>query len=262
MKILVTVKVAASLDEEFEMNDGSVDPDFLEYEVNEWDAFSLEEAVRIREELGGDDEVLVVCLGDEDAEEGIRSCLAKGADRAIRIWDEELAGADPLAVARVLAAVAERERPDLVLSGVQSSDAANSATGVAVAGFLDLPHIAVVKGLQWSAGEGSAVLQRELEGGTIETVRVSTPAVLTIQTGINEPRYANLRAIKQAREKPLEVLDLEALGLDQAAVERAAGSRTLALGRPEGGPRAEMIEGDADAVAARILEIVERRMQG
>ena len=136
----------------------------------------------------------------------MRACLAKGADRALRVWDDALEGADPLAVARVLAAVVERESPDLVLCGVQSSDAVKGATGVALAAHLGLPRVAVVKALDYDAGSGSATVERELEGGLIELLRVRLPALLTIQTGINEPRYANLRAIKQAKEKPLEVL--------------------------------------------------------
>ncbi|MGV1049387.1 MAG: electron transfer flavoprotein subunit beta/FixA family protein [Solirubrobacterales bacterium] len=264
MKILVAAKIAASLDEEFELVDArTVDPDFVEWHLNEWDACALEEAVRIREGRAAEgDEVIVVCVGEESAEEGLRGCLANGADRAIRIWDESLPGADALAVASVLAAVARREAPDLVLAGVQSSDAANSATGVAMAGYLALPHVAVVKHLDWDVEAASATVKRELEGGAVELLQVPTPAVLTIQTGINEPRYANLRAIKQAREKPLEELSLAELGLEPAAVATAAGSRTTALTKPAASGRAEMIEGSPAEVAARILELVAARGQG
>ena len=101
-----------------------------------------------------------------------------------------------------------------MLCGVQSSDAVNGATGIALAGFLDLPHVAVVKSLDYDAASSTATVERELEGGLVEVLRVRTPALLTIQTGINQPRYATLRAIKQAREKPLAVEGLAALGLD------------------------------------------------
>src|SRR5919198_6881 len=132
------------------------------------------------------------------------------------VCDDSLEGADALAVARILAEVVRREQPDLVLCGVQSSDAVNSATGIGLAGVLDLPHVAVVRAI--SAENGSLVVERELEGGLVEVVRIGLPALLTVQTGINEPRYANLRAIKQAREKPLEVLDLGGLGLSESDV--------------------------------------------
>jgi electron transfer flavoprotein beta subunit len=265
MKIVVPVKQVAALDEEFELlDDGSgVDPDFLEWEVNEWDTFSLEAALQIRERAGGDaDEVVVVTVGDEEAEEGLLSCLAKGADRALRVWDESLQDADVLAVARVLAAAVGRESPDLVLCGVQSSDAVNGATGVALAGYLDLPHVAVAKRLDYDVAQATATVERELEGGLAEVLRIKAPALLTIQTGINEPRYATLRAIKQAREKPLQVIGLAELGLDGDAVAQAAGSRTVALKTPDRGAGAEMLNGSPAAVAARIVEIVQERMSG
>jgi electron transfer flavoprotein beta subunit len=263
MKIVVAVKQVAVLDEEFELrDDGSgVDPDAIEWELNEWDDFSLEAALQLREAQGAG-EVVVISIGDEEAEEGLRACLAKGADRALRIWEDSLSGADPLSVARVLATAVERESPDLVLCGVQSSDGVHSATGVALAAHLGLPRVAVVKALDYDSESGSATVERELEGGLIELLRLGLPALLTIQTGINEPRYANLRAIKQAREKPLEVLGLSELGLDADAVAAAAGSRVRSMTPPDAGGGAQMLNGSPSAVAERIAEIVKERMSG
>src|ERR687892_624794 len=157
MKIVVPVKQVAVLDEEFELLEDrpGVDPDAIEWELNEWDDFSVEAALQLRE-AQGEGEVVVVSVGDEEAEEGLRACLAKGADRALRIWDESLEGADPLTVARLLAAVVERESPDLVVCGVQSSDAVHGATGIALAAHLGLPRVAVVKSLDYDAASGSA----------------------------------------------------------------------------------------------------------
>jgi electron transfer flavoprotein beta subunit len=265
MKIVVPIKHVAALDEEFELLEDSlvVDPKFLEWDINEWDTFSLEAALEIRESVGGEgDEVAVVTVGDEEAEEALLGCLARGADRAVRVWDESLQRADVLSVASVLAAVVRRESPDLVLCGVQSSDAINGATGVALAGYLQLPHVAVVKWLQYDVSAATATVERELEGGLIEVLRIKTPAVLTIQTGINEPRYATLRAIKQARGKPLEVRGLEELGLQRDAVAAASGSRLLALAPPDRVAAAEMLDGSPAALAARIVEIVQERLNG
>jgi electron transfer flavoprotein beta subunit len=264
VKIVVPVKQVAALDDEFELlEDGSgVDPDFVEFDLNEWDTFSLEAALQLRERDGADGEVVVVTVGDDDAEEALLSCLARGADRAVRVWDDALGGADVLAIARVLAAAVQRESADLVLCGVQSSDAVNGATGIALAGYLKLPHVAVVKQIDYDAAGSTATVKRELEGGLVELLRVRTPALLTIQTGINEPRYANLRAIKQARDKPLEVTSPAALGIDSDAVAAAAGSRRRGLDHPERGEGAEMIEGSPSQVAARIVEIVRDRMSG
>jgi electron transfer flavoprotein beta subunit len=261
MKFVVPVKQVAALDDEFELlDDGSgVDPDFLEFDLNEWDAFSLEVALELRE-AAGDGEVVVVTVGDEESEEALLSCLAKGADRAVRVDHDGLAIDDPLTVARVLAAAVERESPDLVLCGVQSSDAVNGATGVALAGYLDLPHVAVVKRLEHDVGASAVVVERELEGGLVERLRIGLPALLTIQTGINQPRYANLRAIKQAREKPQDVVKAGELGVDENALAAAAGSRRRGLSPPDRGGGAEMIVGGADEMAARIAEIVRDRM--
>jgi electron transfer flavoprotein beta subunit len=259
MKIVVPVKQVAALDDEFELlDDGTdVDPDGVEWELNEWDTFSLEAALQLRDAVG-EGEVVAVTVGDDDAEEGLLSALAKGADRGIRVWDDELEGADPLAVARVLSAAVQREGPDLVLCGVQSSDAVNGATGIALAGYLGMAHVAVVKGIEQDGQR--LTVQRELEGGLVELVDVSLPALLTIQTGINEPRYATLRAIKQAREKPLAVQSLADVGLDGDAVASAAGSRRRQMALPDKGEGAEMLDGSPAEVAARIAGIVKDRV--
>jgi electron transfer flavoprotein beta subunit len=261
VKVVVAVKAVAALDDEVELVDDetTVDPDGLEWDLNEWDAFSLEEALTLRD-AAGDGEVVVVTVGDEESHDALLACLAKGADRAVRIWDDALAGADPLAVALVLAAAIERESPDLVLCGVQSSDGVNGATGVATAAHLGLPHVAVVKAIDYDAAASQATVERELEGGLVEVLRVRLPALLTIQTGINEPRYATLRAIKQAREKPLSEVGLAELGLEVDAVAAAAGSHTRRLRHPDKGEGAEMLGGSPAEVAARIADIVKERM--
>ncbi len=259
MKIVVPVKQVAVLDDEFELlGDGTnVDAASLEWDLNEWDTFSLEAALQLRD-AAGDGEVVAVTVGDEEAEEGLLTALAKGADRGVRVWDGELEGADPLAVARVLSAAVQGEAPDMVLCGVQSSDAVNSATGIALAGYLGMPHVAVVKGIEL---EGRRLtVERELEGGLVEVLGISLPALLTIQTGINEPRYATLRAIKQAREKPLALMTLADLGLSGDDVARASASHRRSIAPPDKGEGAEMLGGSPADVAAKIAEIVRERI--
>src|SRR5580698_2127854 len=174
MKILVAVKQVAALDEDFEIRDDGrdIDPDFLIPDLNEWDDFSLEEAVKIKEGRPEPVEVVVVSVGSDEVDESLRKCLAKGADRAIRVWDAAIEGSDPIAVARVLAAVAKREAPDMVFAGVQSSDQAFASTGIATAAFLDWPHAAVVSYLGYMPGAKSAVFRRELEGGVLQEVEI------------------------------------------------------------------------------------------
>jgi electron transfer flavoprotein beta subunit len=258
MKILVPVKQVAALDEDFQIRDDGrdVDADFLIRDLNEWDDFSLEEAVKIKEAATEPVEVVVVSVAPEEADEALRKCLAKGADRALRVWDAAVEGSDPIAVARVLAAVAKREAPDMVFAGVQSSDQAFASTGIATAAFLDWPHAAVVSYLGYMPGAKSAVFRRELEGGVLQEVEIRCPAVLTIQLGINTPRYASLRSIKQAAAKPIEVLSLADLGVAPDAVgEAGSASRVRRMYIPDKG-RAELIEGNAAEQARRLADII------
>ena len=252
MKIVVCVKQVAALGDEVEFTDDErdVDPDFLDFALNEWDSFATEEALQIRDRAG-DGEVVVVTVGDEDTEDAMRRCLAMGADSGVRIEGEGLSR-DPVTLARVLAPVVRREEPDLVLCGVQSSDAVQAATGVALAELLELPRVAVVTEVNWDAGAGTARVKRELEGGLVDLVEVDMPAVLTIQTGINEPRYATLRAIKQAEQKEIEVVEPEDAGEPAYRVRR--------MFVPSKGEGAEMLNGSAEAIAQRIKEIVAERL--
>lgn len=258
MKILVAVKQVAALDEDFEIRaDGKdVDEDFFLYDLNEWDDFSLEEAMKIKEASDTEVEVVVVSVGPDRVDESLRKCLAKGADRAIRVWDDAIEGSDAIAVGRILAAVAKKEAPDMVFAGVQSSDQAHSSTGISTAAYLDWPHAAVVADLQYKPGSKTAVIRRELEGGMLQEVEINCPAVLTIQLGINKPRYASLRGIKQAAAKPIEEVSLADIGLAAADVgSDSSMSRVRRMYVPAKG-RAQMIEGTIAEQAARIIEII------
>jgi electron transfer flavoprotein beta subunit len=230
---------------EFTADGRDVDPDFLDRALNEWDACAVEEALRVRERLGG--EVVVVTVGDAEAEGALRRCLAMGADRAIRV---DAGPVDPVSTARGLAAAVAGESPELVLTGVQSADSVQGSTGVALAELLGLPRVAVVTKLEWS-GSGPATVDRELEAGLVDVVEVDTPALLTIQTGINEPRYANLRAIKQAEQQEIAVV---------AADTGEPAYRVRRMFTPPRGAGAELLEGSPAEVAGRIVELVRERL--
>ena len=260
MKILVPVKQVAVLDEDFEMRDDGrdVDPDFLEYELNEWDDYSWEEALRLREEHGDAVEIIPLTVGPEEAEDGLRQCLAKGGERGIRVWDEVMEGSDPMVIARVIAKVAEREQADMVFAGTLASDHGFAQTGVSVAAQLGWPQVAVVSKVDYQPGADSASVQRELEGGLEEALTVQCPAVLTIQLGINQPQYASLRGIKQARAKPVEELSHNDLGLsDDDVGEAGSASRIRRMYIPERG-QAELIEGTPAEQAERLAEIIKQ----
>ncbi|MEF8852269.1 MAG: electron transfer flavoprotein subunit beta/FixA family protein [Haloarculaceae archaeon] len=272
MQLLVPVTDAAAVDDEFEIDGLAVDERYLTYDMNEWDEYAVEAAVRIAED-GDDVEVVTVTVGPERVEETVRQALAKGADRAVRVWDEDLAARDLLdarAKAALVEAVARDVDPDLVLTGVQSGDAGFAATGVTLAERLGYEWAAVVNQLdldreasERASGEtassaGVAHVHRELEGGVEEVTDVELPAVLTIQTGINEPRYASLRGIRQAQTKPLEVRTPADLGVDEAALDSAlswTGTR-----EPESEGEATLFEGDAETTAGELAGVL--REQG
>jgi electron transfer flavoprotein beta subunit len=247
VRTLVCIKQVKNLGDEVEFTaDGTdVDPEYLDAALNEWDSYATEEALRLREASGG--EVVVVTCGPRESEAALRRCLAMGADRAVRV--EGVEGHDPIRVAHALAAVVRDESPDLVLCGVQSSDSVQAATGTALAELVGLPRVAVVTRLE--PGSGSARVHRELEGGIVDVVDVDLPAVLTIQTGINEPRYANLRAIKQAEQVEVVV---------RTADDAPSASRVRRMYTPPRGEGAEMLGGDPAEVARRIAEIVKERV--
>lgn len=250
MKTVVCVKQVAILgaDIEFVPDGTDVDPDFLDYAINEWDAYAIEEALRIRETLGSG-EVIAVTAGSRDTEMCLRRSLAMGADRAVRV---DTTATDPFTVGRALAHILERESPDLVLCGVQSSDSVQAATGGAVAGLLGHPCVSVVTRLELANNAGGITVHRELEGGLGEIVDVDLPAVVTIQTGINEPRYVTMRAVREAEQRDVEVTTVPAAG--------KPAYRVLRMYTPPRRPAAEVIAGSPSQIASRIAAIVEERL--
>ena len=249
MKIVVCIKRAAALGDDVELRpDGrDVDPDYLDFALNEADSYAVEEALRLRDELGG--EVVVATFGDEEAQEALVGCLVMGADRAVRVWSQSVTSTDPISVARALTDVARREEPDLVLCGVQSADFAHGATGTALAAFLDLPSAVVAKKLEVDALTGRAVVHCELEGGLVDVVDIALPALVTIQTGINEPRYGTIREKMRARRAAIELVE------PADDVEPAARVREMSVHENKG-KRAQMLGGSQAEIAERLVELI------
>lgn len=261
MKILVPVKRIAAPDEDFELTDNArgVDPDYLDYELNEWDEYSYEAALLLAEQ-GDGVEVVPMTVGPENDEEALRKCLAKGGERGIRVHSDALAGSAPNVIGRVIARVAQKENADLVLCGALSADHGFAQTGLAAAAELGWAHVAVVSHLE-RAADGGLSLRRELEGGLEEERGIRTPAVLTIQVGINSPRYASLRGVKLAKAKPVEVLSHTDLGLDDAEVGEAASCyRVRKLFAPPKG-QAELLAGTPAEQAAAIAQFIREQRE-
>ncbi|SEH38407.1 electron transfer flavoprotein beta subunit [Halopenitus malekzadehii] len=258
MKVLVTVKEVAEVGDDFAIEGTDIAEGDLEYDLNEWDDYAIEAGVQLAE-AGVADEVVALTIGPERSEETIRMALAKGADRAVRVWDDAIEDAflDVETKVGLLEAIVDEEEPDLVLSGVQAADDAFGATGVALADRIGFEHAAVVNDLDLDADAGVANVRRELEGGVEELTEVDMPAVLTVQTGLNEPRYASLRGIRQAQRKEIATRDLADIGLSPADVDGAL--TVTEMYEPESESDAEIIEGDAGEAAGRLTEVLREK---
>jgi len=248
MRIAVCIKQVPDTDARLRVaKDGCwIDEDDLPFAINEGDEVALEEALQIAEKHGA--EVVVVSLGPERVREALRKALALGAARAVHLRHEAFAGGDAIATGRALAAVVRREQCELVLTGSQSDDNGYGATGTIVAGLLDWPHAWLVMGVELEEGLKTLKVTREMESGLSEVVRLSLPAVLEVQAGLNHPRYASLKGIMSAKKKEIAELSPGDLGLTESEVGRS-GSRleVLSVAFPESSAGAQILSGEGAA---------------
>lgn len=215
------------------------------FEMNEPDGYALEEALRLKEKHGG--EVVAVSFGPERAKQTIKEALAKGADRAIHVVDAGFYRLDPLASARSLAAVLQPEALDLILTGLQSDDHGFGQTGVLLAELLGLPHSTII--MQIEVLDGKLKLKRELEAGWFQWMELPLPAVLTIQSGINKPRYATLKGIMAAKKKEIRSVDRSSLGLPDQPTQKLE-----RIYVPQKIKKTEFLTGSAKEAAAKLIE--------
>jgi electron transfer flavoprotein beta subunit len=219
----------------------------LTFVASEADNYALEEALRLREKHGG--EAVVISVGGEEAAKVLRAGLAMGADRAIQISDPKLQG--ELQIAEALARAIEKDGgADLVLAGVQSDDLGTGATGVMTAEFLGSSHATVVIAVEANPDAGTLEVSRELEGGVIEKAEVSLPALLTIQYGANQPRYASLKGIMAAKKKPFVVWSAEDVGVTQS--EPSFDVKEIAI--PDKKSRVEIFSGTPEEAVTHLVE--------
>lgn len=244
MKFAVAIKQVPMRDSPLRVNASGlwIDESGLSFEINEPDAYALEEALRLRDKHGGD--VIVVCAGPERASQSIREALAKGADRAVHIQTEDAGQLDPLGVARLLSQALASEQPDLVLTGLQSDDLGYGQTGVVLAELLGRPHATIVMRVELMGQ--SVRVKRELEDGFFQHVEMPLPAVLTIQSGLNKLRYATLMGIKKAKTKEVRVIPASSPGEPSAVIEK--------IYAPPKKKEAWIFEGDARTAAAQLIE--------
>lgn len=253
MEILVCVKrVPDTAENEFELNsDGNdLDRDDLVYSINEWDNYAVEEAIQIVDKVGGN--VTVITVGDEESEEVLRREMAMGANNGILLSDDAFDGSDGKAIAAILKAEIENGKYDLILTGAQADEGAGQVGGM-LAAMLDMPYASLVNKIDVQGD--TLTVGREIEGGNQEMNEIQLPCVLSIQTGINEPRYVGIRGIRKVAGVDIPVKGASDLGIAADSVGTAgAKTRRVDYFVPDLGDGAEMLEGSTDEIIETLIE--------
>ena len=259
MEILVCVKrVPDTAENEIEVNrDGTdIERDDLVYSVNEWDNYAVEEAIQIRDKVGGN--VTVVTVGDEEDEEVVRREMAMGADNGVLLSDDAFNGSDGKGIAAVLKAEVEKGNYDLILTGAQSDKGAGQVGGMLAAMF-DWPYASLVNLLE-VIDDKKIKVGREIAGGNQEMNEINLPCVLSIQTGINEPRYVGIRGIRKVASLEIPVHAAGDLGIAADAVgESGARIKRLDYFVPDPGEGAEILEGSTDEIVDKLVELLKAK---
>ena len=259
MKSLVLIKQVPNTDSPFRINSAGTwaDESNLTYGLNDYDRYALEEALRLKD-AGKATEVVALTVGPDRASSALRTCLATGADRGVHVKDAALAAADPLSVARAIVAAVKDEGFSLVLCGLQADDDNYMQVGPFVARLLDRPCATAAMRLELM--DGAVRVERELENNRLQIVDLTLPAVVTVQTGINEPRYASLKGIMAAKKKEIRTLSLADLKMSAAEITVSKGRyRTVRLAPPPKGKGAEMLAGPADSIARDLVDRIRQK---
>jgi len=245
VNIVVCIKQVPAKDAPLAMTGNWIKESDIGFEMNEPDSYALEEALRLKEKHGG--EVMVLSMGPERVKQTIKEALAKGADRAIHIANDNFAQLDPLGSATYLSAAIRKEKFDLVLTGLQSDDHGFGQTGVLLAGLLDLPHATIIMAIE--VEDGRLRLKRELEAGWFQHVECPLPAILSIQSGINKVRYATLKGIMAAKKKEIATIAPESLGVSIQPTQRVE-----KIYVPTKTKKTEFLTGTPKEAAAKLVE--------
>ncbi|MEE8476254.1 MAG: electron transfer flavoprotein subunit beta/FixA family protein [Myxococcota bacterium] len=251
MKIIVCLKQVPHQDARLDINsDGTwIREENIKFEINSYDTYALEEALRFKD--AGEAEVVAVSVGPDRVSQALRTALGMGADRAIHVKDSEADGSDPLAMAKILAAVVKSESPDFVLTGFMSDDGNFAAIPPMLAQLADLAHTTAAVKVERS--NGTVTVDREIEGGAHEVVELRCPCLIAVQTGINQVRYASLKGIMAAKKKPFDVKSVADLGLTGQVGEAASQVKIQKIAPPPKGDRAEILEGSTQEIAERLV---------
>ncbi len=250
MNIVVCVKQVPDTTSKIRIGNGEIDKEDLEYVINPYDEYAIEEALLIKEQLG-EGKVTLITMGPERAKDALKSGLALGADEAIHLIDDAFEGSDPYATALLLAKALEKIDYDIIFCGKQGVDEDHAQVGIALAELLDLPHVSVIVKLDVSEDRKRAIAHREVEGGK-EAVETSLPALFTAQKGLNEPRYPSLKGIMAVKKKTIVEWDAQELGVSPREVGReAAKIRMVEAMTPPGREAGQLFQGKEPGEMAR-----------
>jgi electron transfer flavoprotein beta subunit len=251
MKILVCIKQVPHQDARLDVNGAGtwIQEENIKFEINPYDQNALEAALQLKDK-DASAEVVVVSIGPERVTQSLRTALGMGADRAVHVKDAAADGSDSLGTAKILASVAKAENPDLIFAGFMSDDGNLAATGPMLATLLGIPHTTTAVHFEKN---GAVKVERELEGGALEVVELTTPCLVTTQTGMNQVRYASLKGIMAAKKKPIDVKTVADLGLAGQVGAAAAKIKIEKLYTPPKGQGAEILSGSVDDVVGKLV---------
>lgn len=258
MKVVVAVKSSGYLEEDFTIADEEIDSSYMDWQMNESDEYAVEKATNIKEEFD-DVEIVTVTIGPFTAKETINKALAKGADKAIRVWDDELEDISyfgPDLKGEILSAVIADENPDLVLTGVQTDDDSFGATGVFLASLSEFQWASIVTEMDLNVNDGKVTVHRELEGGVQEIRDLTLPAVVTVQSGITERTYVSTRKLFGLdRDDDIERYSLQDLGLSSSGINPRI--HQIDLRKPE--QDVTYLEGDTTKTSNDLINILQNQ---
>ncbi|OAT74293.1 electron transfer flavoprotein subunit beta/FixA family protein [Parageobacillus thermoglucosidasius] len=247
MNIFVLMKRTFDTEEKITIADGKVNEEGVEFIINPYDEYAIEEAIQVRDKHGG--EVAVVTVGNEEAEKELRTALAMGCDKAVLInIEDEVEVHDQYTTAKIIAEYLKDKEPDLILAGNVAIDGGSGQVGPRVAELLGIPYVTTITKLDIDGDKVTIV--RDVEGDE-EVIETSLPLLVTAQQGLNEPRYPSLPGIMKAKKKPLEELELDDLDLEEEDVE--AKTKTIEVFLPPKREAGKILEGD---IADQVKELV------
>lgn len=250
MNIYVLLKKTFDTEEKITVANGKIEEDGAEFIINPYDEYAVEEAIKQRDEHGG--EVTIVTVGDADSEKQLRTALAMGADKAVVInTEEDLEDGDPFTTAKILEAFFEDKEPDLILAGNVAIDEASGQVGPRLAERLGISYVTTITNLEIDGD--TARIDKDVEGD-VEKIETNLPLLVTCQQGLNDPRYPSLPGIMKAKKKPLDELEIDDLDLDEDELEPK--TRTIDVFMPPEKEAGKVLEGDLSDQVKELVSLL------